>query len=110
MKVWTIKTNECVATLDNHDEKVWTVIVRPDVKDVDDRPMLVSGGADARANLWQDVTREEENIARAKDEQRLLRKTGFSNYLMHKDYIECYYVGRCQLTSPTVCGRFFVMF
>ena len=47
MKLWTIKTNECVATLDQHTEKIWSLASSADGE------VLVSGGADSVVCLWK---------------------------------------------------------
>lgn len=46
MKLWTIKTNECVKTLDAHQEKVWGLHAsRKDDK-------MVTGSADSNITVW----------------------------------------------------------
>ena len=46
MKLWTIKTNECVKTLDAHQDKVWGLHVsRQDHK-------MVTGSADSTITIW----------------------------------------------------------
>lgn len=46
MKLWTIKTNECVKTLDAHQDKVWGLHgSRKDDK-------MVTGSADSNITLW----------------------------------------------------------
>lgn len=47
VKIWTIKTNECTATLDEHTEKVWSLAVSSD------GDLLVSGGADSVICQWK---------------------------------------------------------
>ncbi len=47
VKVWTIRTNECVSTLDEHTEKVWSLAVSSD------GDLLVSGGADSVICQWK---------------------------------------------------------
>lgn len=47
VKLWTIKTNECVATLDEHVEKVWSLTTSSDGE------RLVSGGADSVVCQWK---------------------------------------------------------
>ena len=46
VKIWTIKTNECVSTLDEHTEKVWSLASSADGN------VLVSGGADSVICQW----------------------------------------------------------
>lgn len=67
VKLWTIKTNECVTTLDNHEDKIWGLTVRGDEK------MVVSGGADSVVNFWEDVTVEEQEKEAKEKEELILR-------------------------------------
>lgn len=47
LKLWTIKTNECVATLDEHSDKLWSVTVdRSEQK-------VVTAGADSNILIWE---------------------------------------------------------
>ena len=47
IKVWTIKNNNCVATLDGHEDKVWALTSSKD------ETLLISGGADSKMCLWK---------------------------------------------------------
>lgn len=47
VKLWTIKTNECVATLDEHTEKIWSLTSSSDGE------TLISGGADSLVCQWK---------------------------------------------------------
>lgn len=47
MKLWTIKTNECVKTLDAHQDKVWGLHGNRR----DDR--MVTGSADSNITVWE---------------------------------------------------------
>lgn len=47
VKLWTIKTNECVKTLDAHQDKVWGLHgSRKDDK-------MVTGSADSTITIWE---------------------------------------------------------
>lgn len=46
VKLWTIKTNECVKTLDAHQDKVWGL----HSSRKDDR--MVTGSADSHITVW----------------------------------------------------------
>lgn len=84
VKVWTVRSDECEATLDAHTDKVWALTTaeaptarNQDVEEeeekgsgVDEGPnsglVVVSGGADSVINVWKDVTaREEVSFVRA---------------------------------------------
>lgn len=77
VKLWTIRSHECEATLDSHDDKVWALTTakapqRRPREDDDEEPMekslegpnkgvvLVTGGADSTINVWKDVTASQE--------------------------------------------------
>lgn len=47
LKLWTIKNNECVKTMDEHVDKVWTLTVN----EAEDR--VVSGGGDSNLIIWE---------------------------------------------------------
>jgi U3 small nucleolar RNA-associated protein 13 len=67
LKVWNIKTNECVNTFDVHTDKVWALAVRKDEE------QILSGGADSVINIWQDFTMAEEEERQKANEERILR-------------------------------------
>lgn len=47
VKLWTIKTNECIKTLDAHQDKVWGLHgSRKDDK-------MVTGSADSNVTVWE---------------------------------------------------------
>lgn len=47
LKLWTIKSNECVRTLDAHEDKVWGL----HCSRLDDH--AITGGSDSRIILWK---------------------------------------------------------
>lgn len=47
VKLWTIKSSECVRTFDEHDAKVWALCVSSD------ESKMVSGAADGTFVQWQ---------------------------------------------------------
>ncbi|KAI9445056.1 U3 small nucleolar RNA-associated protein [Lactarius indigo] len=74
VKVWDSRTEECVATLDGHDDKVWALTVSRDSK------TIVSGAADSIVTEEQDAARE---TARA---ELVLKEQDFLNYVALHDY------------------------
>ena len=67
VKVWNVKDEECVATLDNHEDKIWSLTIN------DDASLMVSGGADSVISFWQDTTEEKEEEAAAVTENQILK-------------------------------------
>ena len=47
LKLWQIKTSECMKTLDGHEAKVWTV------GGTKEENFFISGGADSTLVLWK---------------------------------------------------------
>lgn len=80
LKLWTIKTGECVETLDAHTDKVWSLCVRKDDS------YMASGGADSLIQIWQDFSEQEEESQRAARELKLRSEEQLANYLLRKDY------------------------
>uniref|UniRef100_A0A452DVN1 Transducin beta like 3 n=1 Tax=Capra hircus TaxID=9925 RepID=A0A452DVN1_CAPHI len=66
LKLWTIKNNECVRTLDAHEDKVWGL----HCSRLDDRAL--TGASDSRVVLWKDVTEAEQAEEQAKREEQVL--------------------------------------
>ncbi|PIO16291.1 hypothetical protein AB205_0148660, partial [Aquarana catesbeiana] len=82
LKLWTIKTNECVKTLDSHEDKVWGLHSNK----LDNA--LVTGSADSSIVLWKDVTETELAEELAKKEDEILKKQELSNLLHEKRFLK----------------------
>jgi len=80
VKLWTIKTNECIATYDKHDGKVWALAVGRKTE------MLATGGTDAILNLWHDCTMEDKQEDFRKKEEEVLRGQELENAVSDSDY------------------------
>lgn len=52
VKLWSIRSSECVATFDEHGDRVWALHGGGESDS-----LLVSGGSDATICIWRDVTR-----------------------------------------------------
>jgi U3 small nucleolar RNA-associated protein 13 len=64
VKVWTIKSGECDATLDNHTDRIWSLASN------ENENTLVSGGGDSVITFWEDTTaQEKEKQAKALEER-----------------------------------------
>ncbi|XP_010783847.1 transducin beta-like protein 3 [Notothenia coriiceps] len=82
VKLWTIKTNECVKTLDAHQDKVWGL--HSSQKD----NKIVTGSADSNITVWVDVTEVELAEEQAKQEDQILKQQELSNLLHEKKYLK----------------------
>lgn len=80
VKLWTIRTNECEATMDGHNDKVWALDLHQD------GTTFVSGGADSRIIVWNDTTKELEDAKRDEEEKNILMEQRLSNHLRFKEY------------------------
>jgi U3 small nucleolar RNA-associated protein 13 len=80
LKVWTLRTSECEATLDAHADKVWALCVRSD------GAQLVTGGADSVLNVWRDVTARQDDAAVAAAEKRVLKEHDLVSSMGRKDF------------------------
>lgn len=67
MKLWTIKNNECVKTLDAHEDKVWGL----HCSRLDNRAL--TGASDSCVILWKDVTEEEQSEEQARREEEVVK-------------------------------------
>jgi U3 small nucleolar RNA-associated protein 13 len=65
IKLWFVKTNECIETFDQHDDKLWALSVSKDEK------KFLSGGSDGKINLWYDQT-EEVNSNKLEEEKTII--------------------------------------
>lgn len=80
IKIWTIRTNECEATLDSHSDKVWALDLAPSGN------IMVSGSADSRLLIWKDTTEEAEDEKRAQQREAILMDQQLANHLRHKEF------------------------
>ena len=80
IKLWNIKTNECVGTFDEHSNKTWSLCVSKDEN------KFVSGGADGRLVIWKDISQEEREDELEKREELLLQEQELQNCLKEKKW------------------------
>ena len=76
VKLWGVRTSECLATFDEHEAKVWAMHVAGW-----DDSTLVTGGADARVNVWRDCTAQDEATAAADRAEAAVKGQALSNAL-----------------------------
>lgn len=80
VKLWDARGEECLSTLDGHDDKVWALA------STRDGSAIVSGGADGLMNLWEDCTEELELEAEEARAEIALKEQDFTNYVQLRDY------------------------
>jgi len=80
MKLWTIKTGECVNTFDEHEDKIWSLAVRGE--------QVVTGGADSLLLVWKDVTTDENDKKIEEEEEKILKNQELDDAQRAGDYIK----------------------
>jgi U3 small nucleolar RNA-associated protein 13 len=78
IRLWNIRSNECVFTMDAHDDRIWALDLEDD--------MLVTGGADSRLKMFKDTTKELEQQTREEEEQNILKEQKLANHIRFKEY------------------------
>nr|CAD7264084.1 unnamed protein product [Timema shepardi] len=103
LKLWSIKSSECVATFDHHNARVWALAGRREIDTYVSREreresccyllklellavsknedFLVSGGSDSELVLWRDVTLKKQDEARKVQEKLILQEQELANLL-----------------------------
>ena len=76
VKLWGVRTSECLATFDEHEAKVWALHVAGS-----NDSTLATGGADARVNIWRDCTAEDEATAAADRVEAAVKGQALANAL-----------------------------
>ena len=67
MKLWATKNEECLATMDNHEDKVWALAINSDER------LVVTGAADSVITIWKDNTQEKVQEKLLQKEESVLR-------------------------------------
>ena len=80
VKVWNVKTEECIDTLDGHEDRVWGLECSQD------GDFLVSGAADSLVCFWRDWTQKDEEEKVRERQDNVEREQQFANLLAVKDY------------------------
>lgn len=111
LKLWNIKTSECVSTFDEHKSRVWTlagkfirsscarlrwliysIIIYTYIISVcsctvtKDQKHIISGGNDSLLVIWKDVTEEKRVQAVEEKERRALDEQMLTNLLQVERY------------------------
>uniref|UniRef100_A0A671N1F7 U3 small nucleolar RNA-associated protein 13 C-terminal domain-containing protein n=1 Tax=Sinocyclocheilus anshuiensis TaxID=1608454 RepID=A0A671N1F7_9TELE len=73
VKLWTIKTNECVKTIDAHQDKVWAL--HGSSKD----DLMVTGSADSTITLWKECEmKQQQELSNLLHEKKYLKALGIA--------------------------------
>ena len=82
VKIWDATTGEVAATLDNHTDRIWALIVDPNTR------MLVSGGGDSVITFWKDTSSETAGKTWAAATQRVEQDQELQNFIHQGNYRE----------------------
>ena len=82
VKIWDPPSDECLATLDNHTDRIWALAL-----DFLTRT-LVSGGGDSVITFWKDTTTETTTARDQAATQRVEQDQDLVNRIHHKQYRE----------------------
>ncbi|KAL2119312.1 hypothetical protein VTJ04DRAFT_6272 [Mycothermus thermophilus] len=75
VKVWDANTGETECTLDNHEDRLWTLAVHPK------NNTLVSGGSDSKVTFWRDTTAETQAAAASAALKLVEQEQQLQNYI-----------------------------
>eukprot|EP01041_Mallomonas_annulata_P003782 gene3782-7509_t len=79
IRLWTIRNGECENVFDSHEGKVWALAVI-------DEKTFISGGSDSKVIIWDDYTKEEEELRLEGIENNLLVEQQMQNDIRNKRY------------------------
>lgn len=76
MKLWNVRSTECLNTFDGHEDKVWALTVGGVQEG-----LVATGGGDARVQIWEDCTLQDKAEAAEEEEVTLIKQQRLSNAL-----------------------------
>ncbi|KAL2157613.1 hypothetical protein VTH06DRAFT_5992 [Thermothelomyces fergusii] len=100
VKVWDANLGETECTLDNHEDRLWTLAVHPKTN------TLVSGGSDSKITFWRDTTAETQAAAASAALKLVEQEQELENYIHAGAYREAIVLA-LQLNHP---GRLLNLF
>lgn len=75
VKVWDANLGETECTLDNHEDRLWTLAVHPKTN------TIVSGGSDSKVTFWKDTTAETQAAATSAALKLVEQEQALENYI-----------------------------
>jgi U3 small nucleolar RNA-associated protein 13 len=100
VKVWDANVGETECTLDNHEDRLWTLAVHPKTN------TLVSGGSDSKVTFWKDTTAETQAAASSAALKLVEQEQELENYIHAGAYRDAIVLA-LQLNHP---GRLLSLF
>ena len=100
VKIWDANLGETECTLDNHEDRLWTLAVHPKTN------TLVSGGSDSKVTFWKDTTAETQAAASGAALKLVEQEQELENYIHAGAYRDAIVLA-LQLNHP---GRLLSLF
>ncbi|KAK3325538.1 quinon protein alcohol dehydrogenase-like superfamily [Apodospora peruviana] len=100
VKVWDANLGETECTLDNHEDRLWTLTVHPKTN------TIVSGGSDSKVTFWRDTTSETQAAASQAALKLVEQEQQLENYMYAGAYRDAIVLA-LQLNHP---GRLLSIF
>ena len=100
MKVWWVARQECVATLDQEQDKIWALAVSGTTEAGDLR--ITAGSADGRLVTWADVTESAEAAGQADKDKLVVQHQKLSNLLAAGEFGRALRLA-LRLSQPFTC-------
>lgn len=82
VKIWDAQSGECQTTLDNHTDRIWSLILEPSTR------TLVSGGGDSVITFWKDTSSETSAAREQASTQRIEQDQDLLNRIHNREYRE----------------------
>lgn len=80
VKIWDYKLGEIIKSLDNHDQRIWTMDVKNDGEE------FVTADADGKVSQWKDNTDEEIKQREQQAKEKVEQEQSLSNFIRNKDW------------------------
>ena len=78
IRLWSIRSNECMFSIDAHSERIWALDVSSG--------LMVTGAADSKLKVFKDTTKELEEKTREQEEHDILLEQKLANHLRYHEY------------------------
>lgn len=98
VKIWNVKKQQCVNTIQMHEDKVWALDVHEKAEAIqngDDEDVvlkttihMVTGGTDSTVKLWKDCTMEQETEDKTAELKRIQDEQKLSHLIREQDFME----------------------
>ena len=96
IKVWWVSRQECTATLDMGETKVWCLAV--------DGESILAGGEGGRLQVWRDDTQEQEGRKQEEEDRVVVQHQRLSNLMQEKKWTEAVWLA-LTLSQPLTALR-----